>query len=226
MNTVKTNQNAVKIKRAAPRPRATYHHGDLRAALVQAADELIAEGGLEGFSLRAAAQRAGVSPSAPAHHFGSAKGLLTEVALLAYERAGQYLEKAGRSDDPAADLRALGLAFVNFAVDHPGHFRLMFRNELVNRDDPRYPEASLRPGMRLGLAVAAYQGKADMNLERFEDAADLLGALSTLHGLAHLVLAEKATHFFAHATSRDFVREELPRVLERMYPSRPPMADA
>ena len=218
MNTVKINQNAVKIKRAEPRKRSTYHHGDLRAALIQAADELIAEGGIEGFSLRAAAQRAGVSPSAPAHHFGSTKGLLTEVALLAYEKAGQYLEQAGHSEDAVQDMRALSLAFVTFALDHPGHFRLMFRNDLVNRDDPRYSETSRKPGMRLGLAVAAYHGKAEMDLERFEDAADLFGALSTLHGLAHMVLAEKATHFFEHATSRDFVQKELPRVLERLYP--------
>lgn len=63
--------------------RSTYHHGDLRAALIKAADAIIAEGGLEAFSLREAAQRAGVSPGAPAYHFGSAKGLLTEVAILA-----------------------------------------------------------------------------------------------------------------------------------------------
>ena len=115
-------------------------------------------------------------------------------------------------------MRALSLAFVTFALDHPGHFRLMFRNDLVNRADPRYSEASRKPGMRLGQAVAAYHGKADMDLERFEDAAELFGALSTLHGLAHMVLAEKASHFFEHATARDFVEKELPRVLERLYP--------
>ena len=59
-----------------------------------------------------------------------------------------------------------------------------------------------------------------MDLDRFEDAADLFCALSTLHGLAHLVLAEKATHFFQNATSRDFVQKELPKVLERLYPSK------
>src|ERR687885_2712367 len=132
-----------------PGKRSTYHHGDLRAALIQAADEIIAEGGIEAFSLRAAAQRAGVSPAAPAHHFGSAKGLLTEVALLAFERVGRYIEAAGHSDDVVTDMRALGLALVTFAVDHPGHFRLMFRNDLVNRSDPRYPEMSIKPGMRL-----------------------------------------------------------------------------
>lgn len=203
-----------------PGKRSTYHHGDLRAALIQAADEIIAEGGIEAFSLRAAAQRAGVSPAAPAHHFGSAKGLLTEVALLAFERVGRYIEEAGHSDDVVADMRALGLAFVTFAVDHPGHFRLMFRNDLVNRSDPRYPEMSIKPGMRLALAVSAYHGKSEMDLNRFEDAADTFCALSALHGLAHLVLAEKTTPFFENASSRDFLEKELPRVLERMYPPR------
>lgn len=200
-----------------PRKRSTYHHGDLRAALIQAADEIIAEEGIEAFSLRAAAQRAGVSPAAPAHHFGSAKGLLTEVALLAFERVGRYIEEAGHSDDVVTDMRELGLAFVTFAVDHPGHFRLMFRNDLVNRSDPRYPEMSIKPGMRLALAVAAYHGKSELDLNRFEDAADTFCALSTLHGLAHLILAEKTAPFFENASSRDFLEKELPRVLARMY---------
>ena len=79
-------------------------------------------------SLRSAAQRAGVSPGAPAHHFGSAKGLLTEVALLAFERLGRYIEEVGHSDDVAAYVPALSLAFVAFALDRqsigrvrPGH---------------------------------------------------------------------------------------------------------
>lgn len=203
-----------------PEKRSTYHHGDLRAALIQAADEIIAEGGIEAFSLRAAAQRAGVSPAAPAHHFGSAKGLLTEVALLAFERVGQYIEEAGHSDDVVTDMRALSLAFVTFAIDHPGHFRLMFRNDLVDRSDPRYPEMSIKPGMRLALAIAAYHGKSEMDLNRFEDAADTFCALSTLHGLAHLILAEKTAPFFENASSRDFLEKELPRVLARMYPPR------
>ncbi len=201
-----------------PSKKLHYHHGDLRAALIQAADALIAEGGIETFSLRAAAQRAGVSPAAPAHHFGSAKGLLTEVALLAYARVDRYLEEAGHSDDAVADVRSLSLAFITFVLDHPGHFRLMFRNDLVNRDDPRFAETSRKPGMRLGLAVLAYRGKLDVNPDRFEDAADMLCGLATLHGLAHLILEEKAAHFFREATSRDFVQQELPKVLERLYP--------
>ena len=198
--------------------RATYHHGDLHAALIQAADDIIAEGGIEAFSLRAAAQRAGVSPGAPAHHFGSAKGLLTEVAFLAFERVSQYIEEAGHSGDAVADVRALTLAFVSFALDHPGHFRLMFRSDLVNRDDPRYPEISIKPGIRLSRAIAAYHGKSEADLNRFEDAADIFAAMATLHGLAHLVLEGKAAHFFQDATSQDFAKKELPKVIEHLYP--------
>jgi AcrR family transcriptional regulator len=202
-----------------PRKRSTYHHGDLRAALIQAADDIIAEGGIEAFSLRAAAQRAGVSHGASAHHFGSAKGLLTEVALLAFARLDRYIVEVGHSDDVVTDVRALSLAFVTFALDHPGHFRLMFRNDLVNRNDPRYPEMSMKPGMRLGLAVAAYRGKSEVDLNRFEDAADILCGMATLHGLAHLVLEEKAAHFFRNATSREFLKQDLPKVLAQMYPN-------
>ena len=67
----------------------------------------------------------------------------------------------------------------------------------------------MKPGMRLGLAVAAYRGKSDVDLNRFEDAADILCGMSTLHGLAHLVLEEKAAHFFRKATSRKFRQERI-----------------
>src|SRR5260370_27655222 len=95
-----------------PKKRSTYHHGDLRKAMIEAADGIIAEAGIEAFSLRAAPQRAGGSPGAPAHHFGSAKGLLTEVALLAFERLGLYLEEVGHSDDVVANAHALCLAVI------------------------------------------------------------------------------------------------------------------
>jgi Tetracyclin repressor-like, C-terminal domain len=141
----------------------------------------------------------------------------TGVALLAFERLDRYIQEAGHSDDVVTHVRAVSLAFITFALDHPGHFRLMFRSDLVNRKDPHYPEISSKSGMRLGLAVAAYRGKSAVDLNRFEDAAHILCGMSTLHGLAHLVLEEKAAHFF-RTTLRDFVKKELPKVLERLYP--------
>jgi len=198
--------------------RTTYHHGDLRAALVHAADEIIGQEGIEGFSLRTAAQRAGVSPAAPAHHFGSARGLLTEVAILAYERADHAIEQAGHSNDVVADMRAVSLAFIEFVLRYPGHFRLMFRNDLVDRSNPRLAAASKIPGMRLGRAVLAYRGKAAIDPERFNDAADMLCGLAALHGLANLVLEDKAAHFFQGANHENFVRDYLPKVVDHLYP--------
>jgi len=80
-----------------------YHHGDLRAALIGATEALLAERGIEGFTLREAARRAGVSAAAPMHHFGSAAGLLTEVATLGFEELTRYLRERERDgDDPPA----------------------------------------------------------------------------------------------------------------------------
>jgi len=71
----------------------------------------------------------------------------------------------------------------------------------------------MKPGMRLSLAVAAYHGKSNVDMNRFEDAADIFGAMSTLHGLAHLVLEGKAAHFFQDPTSQTFVKRNCPRCL-------------
>lgn len=203
---------------ALPTQRDSYHHGDLRAALIHAADEMIAEKGIEGFSLRAAAQKAGVSPAAPAHHFGSARGLLTEVAILAYERAGKYIDAAGHSDDAVADVRAIGLSFITFAVNSPGHFRLMFRNDLVNRSDPRLSATSKAPGTRLGNAVLAYRCGTTPKQGNFDDSAEMLCGIAALHGLANMVIEEKAVQFFKGATVENFVDRYLPRVVEHLFP--------
>ena len=205
---------------ADTKERDSYHHGDLRAALIKAADEIIAEKGIEGFSLRATAQKAGVSPAAPAHHFGSARGLLTEVAVLAYERAGRYIDTAGRSQNAVTDVRAVMLAFVKFAIDFPGHFRLMFRKDLIDRSDSRLAAASKGPGNRLGHAVLAYRGKPDPDPASFEDSAEMLCGMATLHGLANLVLEEKAAHFFRGATTKNFLGEYLPRIIDHLYPDK------
>lgn len=203
-----------------PRKRLTYHHGNLRAALIEVTDALITKYGVEGFSLRTVAQRAGVSLGAPAHHFGSVKGLLTEVALLTLERLDQYVESAGHSDDATADLRALSVAMVTFGIEHPGHFRLIFRKDLVNREDPRYPELSQKISRRLNLAIAAYHGKIDAAPRSFEDAAMMFLPIATLHGIVSLVLDEKAKYYFSHTAPANFVKKDLPKLIEQLYPDR------
>src|SRR5215212_9346147 len=105
---------------ARKRPK-TYHHGDLREALVAAAVGLLEQKGLSGFTLRQCARRAGVSHAAPAHHFATAADLLAEIAARGYERFVAALGKAADRADvsPLARLQAMGRAYVAFALANP-----------------------------------------------------------------------------------------------------------
>src|SRR6202011_5603350 len=120
--------------------RKTYHHGDLRRQLIAAAEQIILERGVDGFTLREAARRAGVSPAAPAHHFKDARGLLTAVALLGFREFGEALVKAdkGGGTDPARRLHEQALAYVRFALEPPARFQLMFRHEKLDTADEEF----------------------------------------------------------------------------------------
>jgi len=131
-------------RKAARRParEKTYHHGDLAAALVEAAEAVLTERGVEGFTLRECARRAGVSHAAPAHHFGDAKGLLTEVAALGFERLTAFEQKARDAETPENRLLGTGLGYVRFALSHPAQFQLMFQKGLVDHANERFAIAS------------------------------------------------------------------------------------
>src|ERR1700724_4125866 len=109
-------------RRKASKPvRKTYHHGDLRRQLIAAAERIIVERGVEGFTLREAARRVGVSPAAPSHHFKDAKGLLTEVALLGFRDFGEALAAADKRGgaDPMRRLTEHAAAYGGVAVKYP-----------------------------------------------------------------------------------------------------------
>ncbi len=117
----------------------TYHHGNLPDALRSSAADLLGERGVAGFSLREVARRAGVSHAAPAHHFGDATGLLTAVAVEAFEHLIAETEAAVAGiEDPVDALAKLGRAYVSVSVRFPGHCAVVFRKDAVDADDPRY----------------------------------------------------------------------------------------
>ena len=123
--------------------RNNYHHGDLRAALVAAALEIIEEMGPDEFSLRAAARRAGVSPAAPSHHFRDTRGLLTAIATIGFLEFGDALEGA-RGSDRRSTVVAQCHAYLQFALTRPGLFRLMWRKSALDIDDPEHLAAARR----------------------------------------------------------------------------------
>ncbi|NES14367.1 MULTISPECIES: TetR/AcrR family transcriptional regulator [Micromonospora] len=153
----------------------SYHHGDLRRALLAAAADAMAESGPAALSLRDLARRAGVSHAAPAHHFGDKAGLLTALATQGFELLGEALRAAGD------DLRESGVAYVGFAVRHRAHFEVMFRPDLYRADDPDLVAARERAGELLRSGVARHTGR--------EPDVDSLAAWSIVHGFATLWLA-------------------------------------
>jgi AcrR family transcriptional regulator len=174
------HSNSVKIGERA------YHHGALRPALIEAAEAVIAERGVDGFSLRETARRAGVSPSAPAHHFGDARGLLTAIATAGFEALGDALQDASKAGTREERIRAQGLAYVDFALSRRARFDVMWRAALLNPDDPALAAAGRRAFGLLDQEVrgegAVREGPADPEL------APSIACWAIVHGFARLAI--------------------------------------
>jgi AcrR family transcriptional regulator len=168
---------------AARRP---YHHGDLRAALLTAAEAELAEAGIERFSLRGVAKRAGVSHAAPAHHFGDAAGLLTALAAEGFARfiATQQDRQDAAPAQPAEQLVAAGLGYIDFALAHPALFRLMFASERPDFAAPPLRETARAAYQRLLDNVARVRGTPPEGDPA--GMADVTAAWAIVHGLADL----------------------------------------
>ncbi|HEY0464201.1 MAG TPA: TetR/AcrR family transcriptional regulator [Polyangiaceae bacterium] len=109
-----------------------YHHGNLRSVLLETAARVIEKDGVAAVSLHALTRRAGVSSGAAYHHFASREQLLAAVAAEGSALLVTEMRRVvdGLEQDPLAYLEGLGRAYVQFAVAHRGHFRVMFRSEL------------------------------------------------------------------------------------------------
>ncbi|WP_408952040.1 TetR/AcrR family transcriptional regulator [Lysobacter sp. Hz 25] len=207
---------AKRNSRKAPVER--YHHGDLKMALIQAADQILAEHGLEGFSLREAARRAGVSPAAPAHHFGSAAGLLSEVAILGFEELAKHLDVDPSAGTPTQRMRMQGVGYVRFALTYPGRFHLMFRHDLLSHDDAALQAAGDKTLMQLEQTIRAMHSLPSQQSLDTQARAELLAAWSMVHGFAHLALDGKLSQLQAATPSNGLLTDVLPKMLENRWP--------
>ena len=142
----------------------------------------IAENGPGALSLRALAAKAGVSHTAPVHHFGDKAGLFTAVATEGFDLLGHEL---GTVWTQTGDFLEVGVGYIRFALEHRGHFEVMFRPELMNLADPALGEAKVRAYATLGDRLAASVPARD------EHEAHLAGlaSWSIVHGLATLALS-------------------------------------
>lgn len=205
------NEDLNSVKMDANADRRAYHHGALREALIDAAEAIIVERGVEGFSLREAARRAGVSPAAPGHHFGDARGLLTAVATRAFRDFGDALEAGTVGEDRAARLRGMGVAYVRFALANRARFELMWRKALLDREDSDYCAAGDRAFQLLDRAARGEDAPEGPDLAVL---APSIAAWSMVQGFVDLALGGA---FGAGPEELETATERLlPRVLDHL----------
>jgi AcrR family transcriptional regulator len=208
----------LKSEAESPEGGRGYHHGDLRRHLIEVGECLLDERGVEGFTLRECARRAGVSPSAPSHHFGNVAGLLTAIATVGFEGLSEAMEQAlaeaGKA--PGARLRAIGGAYIRYAVAHPARFRVTFGAMPLDHDDPSLGAAGKRALETLKNELRALRGEpAAETGDRDFDAAVAM-AWSSVHGYARLMIDGQLAAVDPSLKQEDFLGDVAVRLLELM----------
>lgn len=172
---------------------APYHHGDLRRALLEAALIILERDGEAGIQLRDLARAVNVSPAAPYRHFDSRAALLESLAVIGFQRFTRRMEEIGASE-PVDPRRAMGHGYVQFALDNPGLFRLMFSPQ-VRKDN--------RPGLRMAADAAFKTLRHVTGQETDANRIAAIAAWAHVHGLAVLLLDQQI------ALASDGEREQL-----------------
>lgn len=168
----------------APRPRAAarpYHHGNLRITLLEAAESLLEQHGLQGLTLRDVARAAGVSHAAPYHHFGSLNAMLAAVAQRGFEDLGTAMAAAVDVPDTRERLLRVTQGYVACALARPQRFRLMFGPMLASKAE--------HPGLKQAAEQAFdHVLQASLAHDRRRGADLAVAGWSLAHGLSHLLI--------------------------------------
>jgi AcrR family transcriptional regulator len=186
----------------------SYHHGDLRRALIDTALAMVTEEGAWNFTLREVARRAGVSHAAPYNHFEDKSALLAEVATLGFQSLREAMEAAAREQPRSARqaLASVGAAYVRFGVEQPAHYRLMFGAELADKE--RYPTLQEASDATFAVLTGVLErGQASGQVRRGLVLDQALTAWSLVHGLTTLLIDQRAS--FLGAATREAERHAL-----------------
>lgn len=170
--------------------RRPYHHPDLRSALLAAAMDVVNREGHGKLSLRALAAKLEVSPTAPQAHFANRQALLAALAAQGFQDFRRRLDACDLDGEPIVVFTALADAYLGFATERPGVFRLMFGADVNLDGDDALATAGNAAFDVLRRAVAKH-GRPAQSEEETESTA--LMAWSTVHGLAHILLDRSAS---------------------------------
>jgi AcrR family transcriptional regulator len=167
----------------------SYHHGDLRAALLDETARMIAENGTESVTMRAIGLRLGVSRAAPYRHFADKNALLVAVAAAGFDRLKKILQviDSGAPRSTIEQFRNMGDAYVRFALENPAHYRLMYGKEALTRsEEPELQDAAMGLFDQLVLVIQANQRSGGIKKQNPRNQAYV--AWSAVHGLASLII--------------------------------------
>src|SRR5271167_3986214 len=155
-----------------------YHHGDLREEVLRLALASLETSPLEELTLRGLARQAGVSSMALYRHFADKEALLSALASAGFDDLGQRMQAVDQVSDPRSALAALGVVYVEFAVERPGLFRLMYGG--------KPPDTPTRPGEPPHAGYAALSRRITELAKPSERETAFLASWSLVHGLATL----------------------------------------
>jgi AcrR family transcriptional regulator len=184
----------VRAPRLVKKPRAQYHHGDLRRALLQAAVRTIQKQGFDALTLRAVGDELGVSRSALYRHFADKSALLTAVAsegfrMLRIDLVAAW--EAGGKGQPG--FAAMGEAYVRFALQNPWHYRVMFGGGFeLDTSAPELNEAGAGAFQALVDALVEQQAQGLVRREDPQTQANFVWAV--VHGVAMLAIDGSLEH--------------------------------
>lgn len=194
--------------RRAPRGarKRGYHHGDLRAALLEAALAIVNETGPAALSIREVARRAGVSHAAPYRHFRNRDALIEGVVEEGFALLQQAMLRrmADASADPLEQFAASGTAYVEFALEYPSHYRVIFGGNLLSREASQHRAGdevlaamidSLRQCQALGIVRAG------------DPVHQALAIWSLIHGFVSLLIDHRIDHLLGSGHTLEAIRD-------------------
>jgi AcrR family transcriptional regulator len=165
-----------------------YHHGDLRRAVLETAMDMLQEDKGWQFTLREVARRAGVSHAAPYKHFPDKAALLTEMALIGFDRLRDALTttKPARPESLDDDFFAVGRAYVRFGESNPALYRLMFGGDVGKVADVHLSERALAV---FDLVIELLErGQAEGLLSRRDVRGQAAACWAAMHGITMLTI--------------------------------------
>jgi AcrR family transcriptional regulator len=190
-----------------------YHHGDLRAALLRAALVLIEEHGVKGLVLSDAARLAGVSVAAPYRHFKDKEALLAEIAAEGFVMFRDALARAYKTNpkDKVKRLVEMGMAYVDFALEHRSHFKVMWEGGISKAKYPQVRPAADASYLLLEEAAKDLLPGAPVDRQQ----ALVAAAWSVVHGYATLTLEQELEVLARDQGSKKLLRKSLHLMLDQ-----------